>query len=87
MKRNIGINKKKPSIKVIPPERQSLKQLRETLKAYKLPSFPGTKADREKIEDLIARKIAQQGAKKADKKYEAQKSKYQAAKAGFNRPR
>jgi len=92
MKRNIGIKKKKPTIKVIPVEKQTYKQLKETLSALKMPlpgeSSPfGSKAEIEKVENLIARKIAQRKAKRADKEYEAAGERIKAAKAGFDRPR
>ena len=92
MKRNISINKKKPSIKILPPEKQSIKQLKETLSYLKLPlpgeSSPfGSKAEIEKVENLIARKIAERKAKQAEKRYEAAGERIKAAKAGFSRPR
>ena len=87
MKRNISINKKKPSIKVIPIEKQNLKQLEKTLRDVKLPGSPFPKSYIEKVENLIARKNAVRKAKRADKKYEAAKSRSQAAKTGFDRPR
>ena len=72
MKRNISINKKKPSIKILPLEKQNIKQLKETLSYLKLPlpgesSSFGSKAEIEKVENLIARKIAERKAKQAKK--------------------